>query len=135
MARRLTAAILGLALDVHAAPAPLGTLVEAGGALYRRYCAACHGVDGRGNGPVSPAIGERIPDLTQIARRHGGRFPFLGTMRVIDGTTALRAHGVSEMPVWGEVFSPQATWSAAQQAEARGKIVLITEYLRSIQAK
>ena len=107
----------------------------AGKAFYGRYCAACHGVDGRGGGPVAPALGQRPPDLTQIARSHGGEFPFPGTAAAIDGTKTVRAHGVSEMPVWGEVFAPQRGWSPDAVAEARGKIVVITEYLRSIQAR
>jgi hypothetical protein len=92
-------------------------------------------MDGRGDGPVASALGQRPPDLTQIARSHGGKFPFLETVAAIDGTREVRAHGVSEMPVWGEVFAPQRGWSPDAVAEARGKIVVITEYLRGIQAR
>ena len=43
-------------------------------------------------------------DLTQIAAAHGGQFPLEAVVEAIDGTRTVRAHGVSEMPVWGEVF-------------------------------
>jgi hypothetical protein len=38
------------------------------------------------------------------------------------------------MPVWGEAFRAQPEWPVDRYIDARGKIVLITEYLRSIQA-
>jgi mono/diheme cytochrome c family protein len=123
--------VLGLA---GAAPAA-GPAEEAGRTFYRRYCAACHGHDGRGDGPVAPALGEKPTDLTAIAREHDGTFPFVDVVASIDGTRTLRAHGVSEMPVWGEVLAGDPSWSVERHAEARGKIILITEYLRSIQRR
>jgi mono/diheme cytochrome c family protein len=111
---------------------PLG---DPGAFLYRRYCAACHGAQGRGDGPVAPSLGERPTDLTALAKRHGGTFPFNDVVDAIDGTRSVRAHGVSEMPVWGDVFHAQPDWDVAHHVDARGKMVLITEYLRSIQAQ
>jgi mono/diheme cytochrome c family protein len=114
----------------HAAP-----FDDPGAALYRRYCGACHGPGGRGDGAVAPALGEQPIDLTQLAKENDGTFPFERTARAIDGTTSVRAHGVSEMPVWGEVFHAMPDWPLERHIDARGKIVLITEYLRSIQAR
>jgi len=76
---------------VDAAP-PAGEL------LYRRYCAACHGVEGRGDGPASAALSPRPTDLTRLD------FSVPELMRQIDGRRTIRAHGTAEMPVWGEVF-------------------------------
>ena len=59
----------------------------------------------------------------------------VAVVAAIDGTRTPRAHGVSDMPVWGEAFASVPGWSAERQAEARGKIILITEYLRSIQGR
>jgi mono/diheme cytochrome c family protein len=114
----------------RAAPA-----VDAGAFLYRRYCAACHGRDARGDGPVAPSLGERPTDLTTLAKRHAGTFPFDAVVDAIDGTRSVRAHGVSEMPVWGDVFRAQPDWDVARHIDARGKMVLITEYLRSVQER
>jgi mono/diheme cytochrome c family protein len=132
MPRAACAAIL---LVVLAAPARGLEPADAGQVFYRRYCGACHGTDAKGNGPVAPALGEKPSDLTAIARRNGGDFPFLAVVAAIDGTREVRAYGVSEMPVWGEVFARSPGSAAERQAEARGKIVLVTEYLRSIQAR
>ena len=117
---------------------PLGqvaALAEPGAELYRRYCGACHGPEGKGDGPVAPALGERPTDLTQLAKENGDSFPFDQVVDAIDGTASVRAHGVSEMPVWGEVFRARSTWPVERHIDARGKIVLITEHLRSIQAR
>jgi mono/diheme cytochrome c family protein len=106
---------------------------EAGRPLYLRYCAACHGREGRGDGPVAPALGEKPTDLTQIAAAHGDQFPLETVVEAIDGTRTVRAHGVSEMPVWGEVFQPDPA-SPEQQLLARSKVIAIAGYLRSLQA-
>jgi hypothetical protein len=39
------------------------------------------------------------------------------------------------MPVWGEIFREEAKSASQRQPEARSKVMMITEYLRSIQAK
>jgi len=107
---------------------------EAGLILYRRYCAACHGREGRGDGPVSPALGEKPTDLTQItAAQGGGAFPFESVVEAIDGTRTVRAHGVSEMPIWGEVFHADPSSPLEQQILAGGKVIAIVRYLRSLQ--
>ena len=78
----------------------------------------------------------RPADLTQIARRNGGRFPFQRVMEYIDGTTDVRAHGNPSMPVWGEAFRPESsTWDAERRAALRTEPRLITDYVRSIQSK
>src|SRR5262245_49701624 len=71
----------------------------AGAALYQTSCAGCHGTNATGNGPITPVIGVRPPDLTRIAARHGGTFPELEVWRIIDGQADLSAHGPRHMPV------------------------------------
>ena len=112
-------------VTVHAGEHP-------GRQLYLRYCAACHGRQGRGDGPVAPALGEKPTDLTQLAATHGEEFPLQAVVDAIDGTRTVRAHGVSEMPVWGEVFQPDRA-SPQPRLAGRRKIVAIADYLRSLQ--
>jgi mono/diheme cytochrome c family protein len=104
-------------------------------AAYMQYCSACHGSGGKGDGVVSGLMRPGPTDLTQIAKKAGGEFPFVKTMQAMDGTATIRAHGESEMPVWGEIFRDESTAPLTRRAEVRGKLILITEYLRSIQAK
>lgn len=106
-----------------------------GKGLYLRYCSACHGIDGRGDGTVAPYLKPKPTNLTLLAKNNDGNFPLSRILDVVDGTTAVRAHGESAMPVWGEVFLPNPKAPVEQQIDARGRLLLITEYLRSIQVK
>jgi mono/diheme cytochrome c family protein len=106
---------------------------DAGRTLYLRYCASCHGREGRGDGPVAPSLGEKPVDLTQIAANHGGEFPLLAVCEAIDGTRTVRAHGVSEMPVWGEAFQSDPAAPLEQQILAGGRVIAIARYLRVLQ--
>ncbi len=42
--------------------------------LYQVFCSSCHGLTGRGDGPVEPLFRGGVPDLTHLAARHGGAF-------------------------------------------------------------
>ena len=101
--------------------------------LYKRYCSACHGVDGRGDGIVAPFMDPSPIDLTAIKVNFDGVFPkYLVTMTV-DGRDTIRAHGDSDMPVWGEVFAEEFLPDPSARAKARGKVMKIVDYVESIQ--
>ena len=102
-------------------------------AEYLRYCSACHGADGTGNGIVSGLMRPKPSNLTELAKQNGGMFPAARVRAIIDGRTPVIAHGESDMPVWGQVFTEE---KAATQSDAhvRGKVQLITDYLATIQA-
>ena len=108
---------------------------DPGRAMYLRYCGACHGPQGAGDGIAGSFMTPKPPDLTQIARKNGGTFPFQRVMAYIDGAKDVRAHGDPVMPVWGELFRAEPSWDMSRRVEAQGKLMLITDYLRSIQAK
>jgi mono/diheme cytochrome c family protein len=76
-----------------------GERVPTGQALYLRHCASCHGVSGKGDGPVAASLQIRPADLTTIARRSGGHFDQERVMRVIDGQRVVAEHGTREMLV------------------------------------
>jgi mono/diheme cytochrome c family protein len=99
------AAVLGLVL-AYAAPAMSADYVSMSGQdLYRRFCASCHGVAGRGDGPVAASLKVEVPDLTLIARRRGDLYPRDRILRIIDGRFIVGAHGTRTMPIWGEDLS------------------------------
>lgn len=100
MNARLLFAIAGLTLSCLAHASEYVSM--SGQQLYSRLCASCHGVAGRGDGPVASSFTVEVPDLTLIARRFGGRYPRERIVRVIDGRHILAAHGSRTMPVWGE---------------------------------
>src|SRR5262245_59778618 len=71
-----------------------------GRAAYFRYCASCHGGDGRGNGEVAGSMRPKPADLTQLAKKNGGAFPAAAVKEIIDGRRRMAAHGSAKMPVW-----------------------------------
>jgi mono/diheme cytochrome c family protein len=127
--------VLGAALFVLPLAALGGEADDYGRKLYGQYCSACHGSGGKGDGVVSGFMTPKPADLTQLAKRAGGHFPYYEVVRTIDGRETVRAHGDADMPVWGEVFTKQEGQSPQRYAIARGKIVLIADYLETIQAK
>lgn len=112
-------------------------LAPVGAEMFQQYCAACHGANGEGNGPVAPALKQFPADLTRIAARNGGTFPESDIARRIDGRFDIVAHGTSEMPVWGRKFMDPMAKSADENTDAmvRGRILTIVEYLKTIQKK
>jgi len=104
-----------------------------GAALYRESCASCHGLDGRGNGPVAPLIKATIPDLKRISARRDGKFPADEVYRIIDGQSRRASRDTRSMPVWGyELFGDHSDDRIAHR-QATEKVERLVEYLRSIQ--
>lgn len=134
MRRTLTLLVIAIACCA-AAPVRAADTEDPARATYLRYCGACHGMKGKGDGSVGKLLETKPTDLTQIAKKSGGDFPFNKVMQVIDGRTTVRAHGDADMPVWGEVFQEKPTWEIGRRAEVLGKVMVLTEYVRSIQEK
>lgn len=102
-----------------------------GAKIFRSYCAACHGVNGNGDGPVAPALKTKVPHLTTLARRNRGTFPTARVRSIIAGDEVRAAHGSREMPVWGPIFHQ------IEYDQDLGYVRLqnVTEYLHGIQQK
>lgn len=109
--------------------------VVAGGELeYQNYCAVCHGVDAKGQGIMSKFLNVRPADLTQLATKNGGRFPFWQVYRVIDGRQEISGHGTRDMPIWGDRFRAQAGGNdPGSRAQAAGRLLGLVFYLQHIQ--
>ena len=103
-----------------------------GRAAYFRYCGSCHGADGRGNGVVAGDMRTPPTDLTHLAKKNGGTFPYAQVRESIDGRKRIAAHGSSEMPVWGQVFAGEKTYEQPE-AHATSQVHIITDYLSTIQ--
>jgi mono/diheme cytochrome c family protein len=127
---RIASCVMILALPISAVA---GSGDPPGRAVYLQYCGACHGPGGKGDGVAGTFMRPKPTDLTRIAEQSGGTFPFARVMAQIDGTQTVRAHGDPDMPVWGQVFRDESTWDGAQRADVRGKLMVITDYVRSIQ--
>jgi mono/diheme cytochrome c family protein len=104
-----------------------------GADLYKRFCSACHGVKGEGDGPVAASFKIVVPDLTLISRRQGGKFPDERIHRIIDGRQVPAPHGSREMPIWGWEFASVTPEGAPDLANSDLLVARLVEYLRTIQ--
>jgi mono/diheme cytochrome c family protein len=104
-----------------------------GKAMFVTYCAACHGQDGKGNGPAATALKKRPADLTLLAARNGASFPTAVLFRYIKGSDEVVAHGSREMPVWGRIFDSFQGPNETALPDMRVNVLI--GYLKTIQGK
>ena len=72
---------------------------------FQKNCAVCHGINGKGNAQALDFLKQTPPDLTKIAKKNDGKYPFKQVYKQIEDPTGIRAHGSREMPIWGERYS------------------------------
>jgi mono/diheme cytochrome c family protein len=106
--------------------------VDVGRNLFRASCAACHGVDARGAGPLASELRRLPPSLTSYTVRNGGVFPSERVRTIIDGR-GVASHGDREMPVWGDAF--RRTRDGLSEEAAKARIDAIVKYLEAIQER
>jgi len=133
-------AVLGLTIVLAAAAgAGIGLaqtfepLDLSGEELFTRYCAACHGTDARGTGPVARTMSKQVPDLTVLAQAAGGEFPARSVREAIDGRAMAVSHGTRQMPVWGYEFWVEEGADIVAEGTAREMINRIVAHVESIQ--
>jgi len=130
----LAASAAALLAGCGAGAQPFGLTDLSGAELFERFCAACHGVEGRGDGPVAAGMSTAVPDLTRIAQRNDGEFP-AGTIReTIDGRSLAAAHGTRAMPVWGYEFWVEEGADITAEQEAREIVRRLVQHLAEMQA-
>ena len=103
-----------------------GRLIQSlnGADIYRAHCATCHGLAGKGDGPVAPALNATMPDLSTIAQRSGGVFPVERVRKIISGDELILAM-VPARCRFGVQFSIKSS-KIAISAKSACKISLIT---------
>ena len=106
--------------------------VPTGQAMFKKYCATCHGLDAKGHGPARAALKVPAADLTTLAKRHGGEFPYDLVSNVLRFGPGVAAHGSSDMPTWGGIFQYMDNYN---QAVVQKRIKNLCNYLISLQQK
>jgi len=136
------AAVLTLALLGGARLALAQIDPDFGRREYMARCAVCHGMDGKGNGPLyaSGFLSRRPTNLTLLAADNGSVFPLQRVFELIDGRQTLPAHGPRDMPVWGDVYlvegAPRDSLGAFDpEIYVRARILALIDYLARIQAR
>jgi mono/diheme cytochrome c family protein len=111
------------------------TSASSGKEMFTQYCAPCHGIDGTGKGPAASAMKTQPTDLTQLARKHDGKYPantVAGVLKFGSGGGANPAHGSADMPIWGPLLQSLDKYhdSIVQQ-----RISNLVMYIETLQAK
>jgi hypothetical protein len=100
----------------------------------------CHGTAGNGAGYYEGLLKQKPTDLTLLAKRNGGIFPYQSVYEVIDGRRQVAAHGSRDMPVWGDdYYAKGATYETTgvfnPETYVRARILSLVDYLYRIQAQ
>lgn len=104
-----------------------------GSDLYRVYCASCHGVSGKGDGPLAIQLRFRPPDLTLISKRDDGKWNADKVARMIDGREPVKGHGGPDMPVWGDAF--KSTSKGKDEESVKDRVQALVAHLASLQER
>ncbi|MGZ5915294.1 MAG: c-type cytochrome [Hyphomicrobium sp.] len=112
------------------ANASLGLAQSNGQQEFERHCALCHGLDGRGGGPLADAMKLVPTDLTRLAARGNGEFPSNRTADVIRNGGGVLGHGSSAMLAWGNYFAEKG-----QPKVAKERISELVSYIKGLQQK
>ena len=108
------------------------TSANSGGEMFNSYCASCHGKDGKGGGPAAAALKFPPANLTQLAKKNNGKFPADRVAKVLRSGVSGGAHGSTDMPIWGPLFSQV---SGGDQAIVQMRISNLVKYIESLQEK
>ena len=99
---------------------------------FLKYCASCHGEDGKGNGPAAIALKPPPSDLTTLSKRHEGKYPAGYVSALVKFGRNLAAHGSLDMPVWGSRFKEL---DPVRDPTGQQHVDDVVAYIRSLQAK
>jgi mono/diheme cytochrome c family protein len=102
-----------------------------GAQMYKNYCAACHGMGGKGDGPAAEFLKKWPPDLTMMAQHNSGVYPAEHVVSTLRLGTPSHAHGTEDMPLWGELFRTVD----ANQSLGELRIKNLANFIESLQVK
>ncbi|WP_353475335.1 cytochrome c [Salipiger sp. H15] len=105
---------------------------DRGEALYVERCATCHGLDGRGDGPMAGVLMIKPVNLTELSAANGGSFPLERVVKRIDGRDPLVSHG-SPMPVYGDYFGFDANAVLSGEVPTVQPVADLVAYLQALQ--
>ncbi len=115
--------------------------IDVGALEYGQSCALCHGLTAKGDSSYNVYLAHPAPDLTTLAKRNGGVFPFERVYEVIDGRQTAGAHGTRDMPIWGARYINDVNYSYPEispegaEASVRARILALVEYINRLQVK
>lgn len=138
-AQKRSGALATLLAVVLSSAAVAAEAVDFGKREFESRCVVCHGADGKGGAYVD-FLKTTPPDLSQLAKKNGGVFPFERVYGVIDGRQSVKGHGTRDMPIWGRDYQVKAAEHYVDvpydpEVYVRGKILALIDYLNRLQAR
>lgn len=129
----VVALLVVLARAAAAGEGARGKILADGRQDFEESCVACHGADGTGTGELASKLVRPPKDLTAIAARSGGQFPFWRVFDIIAGEKEVDGHQTIQMPQYlermrGDNFKPG-------YLPAHVRVLELTHYLESTQKK
>lgn len=108
---------LGLASAASAQDKPKFDPARAikGESSFRTYCGSCHGKQAVGDGPLAEVLKIPPSDLTELAGKNQGEFPYAEVFETIQKGSKVRGHGSTDMPAWGDDFLQTDTEDEAEE--------------------
>lgn len=138
---RIALVVALLAITVVAAAAQQGAdspdvkmrdLALAGGKTeFLIYCRSCHGDSGKGDGSMASILSKKPADLTRIAERNGGQFPYWRIFNIISGDVETPGHDMFQMPRFWSRFETQGAMPGYAPAQLR--LLALAHYVESLQ--
>lgn len=113
---------LGLAAvsPIQAQTPPTGDPVPRGAAHYLFFCGNCHGVDGKGDGPLAAHLKILPTDLTLLQAGNSETSVAEQVLKALDGRHAIGETEAHRMPIFSDSLEVKT-------------VLEITEYLKTIQ--
>ena len=107
---------------------------------FQKNCASCHGMGGKGDGPLVEFMKQSPKDLTALSKNNGGVYPQAMVYEWIRDPQKIRAHGTEEMPIWGDRYSKEIIEKYGPDYYGPGssvqeRILELVFYLGTIQQK
>jgi cbb3-type cytochrome oxidase cytochrome c subunit len=103
--------------------------------IYLENCVSCHGVTGKGDGPLAANLRTPPADLTKIAARREGVWPMLEIMAILDGYSR-NTLPREDMPVFENLLDNEMTEFDTGNGELTlvpTKLIEVVYYLESLQ--
>lgn len=137
------ATLIMMGTGSFAAAADKSLKADLGKSEYLNSCALCHGKDGKGTGAINDLLKKSPTDLTTLAKKNNGVFPFDRVYAMVDGREIVKGHGDRDMPAWGNRYSSDSVKAAEYYMDvpydaemfARARILSLIDYLNRIQVK
>ena len=109
-----------------------------GSTEFLTSCASCHGVGAKEDGNLAKYLNIVPADLTVLAKKNDGVYPFLRVFQTIDGRSVTSGHGDRLMPVWGDRYSMDVGEKYGPfggEAAVRARVLELVYYIQNMQQK